>query len=186
MTIDCNDICLCRFSTTTSPIASSNSNETDVKFCMEKDVTFSIIRRNLNRNCALPLLFKANAATVGLMDESDEGARIKRYAELLMPLLYETWMEVRPAALNDLHKLNMANDDIHISNEAAFTLKTTLEIIEKLQELMTYWDEEVNNQDLMYWFRMTYNKEFCTQFLLGFPYLQGDGFKGITISPPYI
>lgn len=95
-----------------------------------------------------------------------------------MPLLIESWMEVRPASLNNVNKLNMTGDDIHISNEAAFTLKATLEIIEKLYELMIYWDEEVNNHDLTDWFRSTYNKEFCTQFIWGFPYLQGDGFKG--------
>lgn len=127
----------------------------------------------------MPFLFKSsNATAAGLLDDNDEGARIRRYSELLMPLLFETWMEVRPAALNDLLKFNMAEDDLHISNEAAFTLKTILEIIEKLHELMSYWDDEVNNHDLTEWFRTTYNKEFCAQFLLGFPYLQGDGFKG--------
>lgn len=112
------------------------------------------------------------------MVEKDEGTRIKMYAELLMPLLFETWMEVRPASLNNASKLGVVDDDVHVSNEAAFTLKATLEIIEKLHELMIYWDDEVNNTDLTDWFRNTYNKDFSQQFLLGFPYLQGDGFKG--------
>lgn len=85
---------------------------------MDKESHFPLIRRPLNRNCDLPFLFKASTESTSLMDEKDEGARIKKYAELLMPLLFETWMEVRPAALNDSSKLNMANDDVHISNEA--------------------------------------------------------------------
>lgn len=161
-----------------------NNLECDIEFSTSRDIQFSLVRHNLNRNCSLPFLFKSGTvAAAGLLDENDEGVRIRKYSKLLMPLLFETWMEVRPAALNDLLKFNMAEDDVHISNEAAFTLKTILEIIEKLHELMTYWDEEVNNHDLTEWFRTTHNKEFCAQFLLGFPYLQGDGFQGMI---PYL
>lgn len=112
------------------------------------------------------------------MAEKDEGIRIRRYTELLMPLLFETWMEVRPASLNNANRQHLSDDDVHISNEAAFTLKTILEIMEKLYELMAFWDDEVNNQELTDWFRNTYNKEFSTQFLLGYPFLQSDGYKG--------
>lgn len=163
---------------------SNSTTKSDTKF--GADIAFytpALVRRNLNRTCELPFLFKKAAAsgnnTVNLTSEKDEGDRIRRYAELLMPLLIESWMEVRPASLNNVNQLNMTGDDVHISNEAAFTLKATLEIIEKLYELMIYWNEEVSNHDLTDWFRSTYNKEFCTQFIWGFPYLQGDGFKGL-------
>lgn len=133
---------------------------------------YSIAQRNLNRNCDLPFLFKKTAMTTEhLISEKDEGDRMKRYAELLMPLVFETWMEVRPTAKS-------RDDDIQISNEAAYTLKTILEIIEKLYELMQFWDRDVNNNDLTNWFKRKYNKDFCLNFLAAFPYEQGDGFKG--------
>ena len=142
-----------------------------------------LVRQNLNNVCDLPFLFRKSVGytngSANLEAEKDEGIRIRRYTELLMPLLFETWMEVRPARLNKAAQQNFSDDDVHISNEAAFTSKTILEIIEKLHKLMTFWDDEVNNQDLTSWFQNSYNKEFTTQFLLGFPFLQCDGYRGI-------
>lgn len=128
----------------------------------------------MNRNCELPFLFKksnnsSTAIATNLVSDRDEGQRIRKYTDLLMPLLFETWMEVRPPNLN--------NEDIEISNEAAFSLRTIIEIVEQLYELMKMWNNEVNNDDLTDWFEKTYGNEFCNQFLLGFPYLQCDGIK---------
>lgn len=113
------------------------------------------------------------------MNDRDEGQRIRKYAELLMPLLFETWMEVRPAKLNNKQSIDVDDEDVQISNEAAFTLKTIVDIVEQMLELIQMWDNEVNNNDLTIWFRNKYGQEFCSQFLFGFPYLQGDGFKGM-------
>lgn len=139
----------------------------------------------MNRNCDLPLLFRktSNALTANasnLLIERDEGQKIQKYVELLMPLLFETWMEVRPAKLNNAKSIDGFDaEDICISNEAAFTLKTTVEIIEQLLELIQMCDHDVNNDDLIKWFRRKYSQEFLNQFLTGFPYQQIDGFKGI-------
>lgn len=161
-----------------TPTTGQNTNhQLNQYFDPVNESNFSIIRRSLNRNCELSFLFKRsnNSSTTtatNLMSERDEGKRIRKYTELLMPLLFETWMEVRPANLN-----NLDNDDILISNEAAFSLRTVVEIIEQLYELMKMWNDEVNNDDLTNWFEQNYGNEFCAQFLLGFPYLQCDGVK---------
>lgn len=110
---------------------------------------------------------------VGAVGFNDEGRRLQHYTELLMPLMFETWMEVRPANFTQEF-----NEDLVISNEAAFTLKTILEIIERVFELITMWDADVNNHDLSDWFRATYNREFCAQIFVAFPYAQSEGFKG--------
>lgn len=120
----------------------------------------------------------ANASN--LLIERDEAQKLQKYVELLMPLLFETWMEVCPAKLNNIKSTNGIYDDeeICISNEAAFTLKTIVEIIEQLLDLIQMCDDDVNNDDLIKWFRYKYSQEFFNQFLTGFPFQQIDGFKG--------
>lgn len=141
-------------------------------------------RKQLNKNCELASLFRkstgtsaANAST--LIGERDEGQKIQKYVELLTPLLFETWMEVRPPKLNNNQtSMEFDADDVFISNEAAFTLKITLEIIDQLLELVQMYNRDVKNDDLLDWFQTKYGQEFCTHFLNGFPYHQSDGFKG--------
>lgn len=149
-------------------------------FKADQPMHFSLTRKHHNQNCELPQLFKktigSTISTTGQVSAagfSDEGRRLRHYAELLMPLMFETWLEVRPANFGQEF-----NEDLVISNEAAFTLKTVLEIMEKVVELIVLWDAEVNNQDLSDWFRTTYNREFCAQIFVAFPYAQSDGFKG--------
>lgn len=148
------------------------------------DFHFSTVRKHFNRNCDLPLLFRKTSNSLtsnasNLLIERDEGQKIQKYIELLMPLLFETWMEVRPSKLNNVKTLDgFDEEDICISNEAAFTLKTTIEIIEQLLALVEMCDRDVNNDDLMKWFRRKYSHEYQNQFLTGFPFQQIDGFKG--------
>lgn len=148
------------------------------------DFYFSIARKHLNKNCDLPLLFRKTSGAItanasNLLIERDEGQKIQRYVELLMPLLFETWMEVRPAKLNSTKSTaDFDDEEVCISNEAAFTLKSIVEIIEQLLELIQMCDLDVNNDDLTKWFRKKYGQDFSAQFLNGFPYHQIDGFKG--------
>lgn len=145
---------------------------------MEK-LNCSLVRKTLNQNCDLPLVFRKSIDTVtknvsNLMDEKDEGQKIRKYVEHLMPLLIETWMEVRPAAIN----ANMRDEDILISTEAAYSLKNIGAIIERLLEWMEIYDNDMSNGDMLDWFRRSYCKEFVAQFMIGFPYQQSGGFKG--------
>lgn len=163
----------------------SSRHKAQINFNENKDFHFPIIRKQLNRNCELPILFRKSIGSItinasNLFVERDEGQKIQKYVEHLMPLLFETWIEVRPSKIN-LSKSSADMDDdeeICISNEAAFTLKITVEIFEQLFELMQMCDHDVNGSELIDWFRRKYNNEFVTQFLIGFPYHQSDGFKG--------
>lgn len=146
---------------------------------------FSIVRKHLNQNCPLPVLFRktigavstaASASAISLGFE-DEGKRIQHYTKLLMPLMFESWMEVRPHQFGQEYSADMV-----ISNEAAHTLKTILEIIERIYDLIQIRDTDVNNQDLSEWFCATYNTDFCTQIFVAFPYVQADGYKGFRFS----
>lgn len=124
-------------------------------------------------------MFRKTTNISSVIGERDEGQRIQKYVELLMPLLIETWMEVRPAKLNLTQNAgDFDADDVLVSNEAAFSLKIILEIIDQLLELVQMYDHDVNNNDLLQWFQKKYAQEFSSQFLNGFPYHQSDGFKG--------
>lgn len=102
-----------------------------------------------------------------------------------MPILFETWMEVRPAnSRNENASFDNNDADICLSNEAAYTLKTIIDVICQLLELMKLWNKEVNNADLTEWFRKHYGQQFCSLFMVGFPYSQGDGFKGMRHNVP--
>lgn len=164
-------------------IGNDVSQQINQTFNADAKFNYAIIRRSLHRNCDLPFLFHKTVGTtsttaVNLMSERNEGQKIEKYTELLMPLLFETWMEVRPANLNNMQSNEVDDKDVCISHEAAHTLKTTIQIIEQLIELMQMWDEEVNHDDLSKWFRQKYGSEFSTLFLFGYPYLQSDGFRG--------
>jgi len=50
-----------------------------------------------------------------------------------------------------------------------------LEIVDKIHELILLWCKEENNDSLILWFRENWNKEFCTNFMSGFPYRQSEG-----------
>lgn len=169
---------------TEQPGAHNRFQETRIVFDENSDIHLSIARNQLNRNCDLPLLFRKTSGNVStnasnLLAERDEGQKMQRYVELLMPLLFETWMEVRPIKLNSTKlSSNFDDEEVYISNEAAFTLKTTVEIVEQLLELIRMCDNDVNNDDLVKWFQRKYSQEFSNQFLIGFPYHQIDGFKG--------
>lgn len=158
--------------------------ETRIVVDENSDIHLSIARNQLNRYCDLPLLFRKTSGNVStnasnLLAERDEGQKMQKYVELLMPLLFETWMEVRPIKLNSTKSTsNFDDEEVYISNEAAFTLKTTVEIVEQLLELIRMCDNDVNNDDLVKWFQRKYSQEFSNQFLNGFPYHQIDGFKG--------
>lgn len=129
-----------------------------------KPMYFPVIRSYLNKNCVLPVVFDKKTRTSNGPQQLDEQESIQKYAELLIPLIIETWMEVRPP-----------NSEPDISNEAAFTLKISLEIVDKIHELVLLWCKEENNDSLILWFRETWNKEFCSNFMSGFPYKQSEG-----------
>lgn len=148
----------------------------------------SLVRKSLNQNCELPLLFRKSIDSVttnlsNLMDEKDESRKIRKYVEYLMPLLIESWMEVRPSSINASSDFMHVNDqDIFITTEAALTLKNITAIIERLLTWMEIYDNDMNNSDLVEWFRKHYCKEFIAQFLVGFPYQQSGGSQGTILT----
>lgn len=152
----------------------------------------SLAQTTIRQNCELPLMFRRSIDTVtinvsNLLDEKDEGRRIRRYVEHLMTLLIETWMEVRPTNSSLAHSLDMSgNEGTIVSTEAALTLKYITAIIDTLLKWMEIYDDDMSNTDMVDWFRSNYCKDFVAQFLTAFPYQQHDGAKGEQYNIYYI
>lgn len=192
-----DDDCAGGFETADTAVASSAVLRTRFNHFREtptKPVHFSVTRSHLNHNCPLPQLFRrsaggannASAATQTAafsttsttapnpgLSFDDEGRRIQHYAKLLMPLMFETWMEVRPANFGQAY-----NEDLVLPNEAAHALRTILDIVQRVYQLIGMWDAQMGNADLAEWFAGEFGHDFGAQLFVAFPYVQNEGYKG--------
>uniref|UniRef100_A0A1Q3EWB4 Pre-rRNA-processing protein Ipi1 N-terminal domain-containing protein n=1 Tax=Culex tarsalis TaxID=7177 RepID=A0A1Q3EWB4_CULTA len=153
---------------TKSAQISSATLKIDNVFDVKSPGHFPLIRRNLYEPCALPFLFRKTIGETRLTmsDQLDEGRKLKTYVQMLMPLLFESWLEVRPDTSG------FESSDHVLSHEAATTLSLLLDIAIQLWELITIYGQETNNSDLSRWFRAEYAENFCSHILVGFPYQQ--------------
>lgn len=103
---------------------------------------------------------------------TDEGEKIQSYVELTMPLMIETWLEVRPSAEQ------IEATGTTITTDAAYTLKLLIQVIQQLHALIELWCEEVKNDELSVWFKEKFSNDFQQHFLSsGFPFNQIDHAK---------
>lgn len=100
---------------------------------------------------------------------TDEGNKIQSYVELTMPLMVETWLEVRPSAEQ------IEATGTTISTDAAYTLKLLLQVIQQLHTLIELWCDEVKNVELSVWFKEKFSEDLQLHFFsAGFPFNQID------------
>ncbi|XP_055613243.1 testis-expressed protein 10 homolog [Uranotaenia lowii] len=140
-------------------------------FDYKADVHYPLIRHKLHQTCPLGSLFRKSLGEgkLTLADQVDEGGKLKTYVQMLMPLLFESWLEVRP---------NSSESSEHVlTHEAAITLGMLLDISILLWELVVCYDKETNGPHLTQWFRSQYGADFGSHILKGFPYYQSPGAK---------
>lgn len=122
-----------------------------------------------NQICDLSSIFNRSLGSTTLLGEvnaSDESGQLHSYVEHLMPLLLESWLEVRP-------QLGCGYMETLLTLDAAITLKIVLEIIENLWSLIELYEQQVNNHDLSLWFKDQYADVIAANFLNDFyPYKQ--------------
>ncbi|XP_058065748.1 testis-expressed protein 10 homolog [Anopheles bellator] len=139
----------------------------------ERRMFLPLIQRHLMETCPLDLLFRKSTSTEGrlsLSDRVDDGRKLKLYVEMLVPLLIESWLEVRPSGVN-----KQVVKEHSLSQEAASTLDLLLTIYLQLWQLTVQYCTETNNDDMKRWFREQYSADFCSHMLQGFPYYQSGG-----------
>lgn len=92
-------------------------------------------------------------------NNKDEKQKIRSYIEMIMPLMFETWMEIKP----DVSKIIDGENTSFITNESSLLLKTIMDIISELFNMAG----ESNEQ-----FIRSHNNKFEMYFLSQFPYCQ--------------
>lgn len=133
-------------------------------FHPDKPMIFPLIYAHSNKICSIPKLL--NKSVICADDHLDDGSKVQNYATTLMPLLYESWLEVRPPVLK--------NQSTILTVDGAFTLKHILDIMEKLWNLVIMWQKEVNSNDMNIWFQQQYSRDFTSHLMDAFPYSLGD------------
>ncbi|XP_053950196.1 testis-expressed protein 10 [Anastrepha ludens] len=109
-----------------------------------------------------PSLSSNSTDATGVTEEE----RLREYINHLLPLLVDSWIEVRPQDLRA---------GVTITNEAAQTLKVVLEILQDLWQLIELHEQEENTYLLSAWFQDEYAAIFDSSFLTeGFPYQQNE------------
>lgn len=149
---------------------SSKNNRTYVTFNMKTEQYYGIKRSYAaNQVCDLSSVFNrslGSSAMLGNSNTVDESSQLRSYVEHLMPLLLESWLEVKPH-----HGTGNTNMETLLTLDAAITLKIVLEIIENLWSLIDIYEQQVNNHDLSSWFKDQYADVFAANFLQdSYPY----------------
>uniref|UniRef100_A0A182S5U2 Pre-rRNA-processing protein Ipi1 N-terminal domain-containing protein n=1 Tax=Anopheles maculatus TaxID=74869 RepID=A0A182S5U2_9DIPT len=124
-------------------------------------------RRHLYTICPMDVLFRKSSGTdkeLSLGDRVDDGRKLKMYVEMLMPVLLESWLEVRPVGTG-----SDAVQEHALTQEAAATLELLMAIFIQLWDLIVLYCGETNNDDMKRWFRGEYSGKFSTHILGGFP-----------------
>lgn len=90
---------------------------------------------------------------------------LQNYIKSLMPLMFDSWIEVCPKKVSPEAKLS-------ISDEAASLLKCITSIIQSIIELLELLESEKETLLFRSWFKNVYQKLFIENLLLEFPYIQ--------------
>ncbi|KAF7993201.1 hypothetical protein HCN44_006261 [Aphidius gifuensis] len=98
------------------------------------------------------------------VSNDNEVVNFKKYIDVLMHLMMESWLEVRPKE-NNIHVLASA-----ISIEAVSFLKITTKIIQQIIGCIDVIESD--NEDINIWFARTFQTTFGKYFMLKFPYSQ--------------
>ncbi|XP_059621917.1 testis-expressed protein 10 homolog [Phlebotomus argentipes] len=91
-----------------------------------------------------------------------ESQKIIYYVEQMVPLLVETWLEIRPQ--------NTEEGDVALGQEAASTISLIVGILEELWNMVVRCDQKSQTTEMQTWLRKSYNRDFCQAFMTGFPY----------------
>ncbi|GAB0088764.1 hypothetical protein DMENIID0001_032280 [Sergentomyia squamirostris] len=87
---------------------------------------------------------------------------ITRYVDEMVPLLIETWMEIRPEDRDER--------EAFLGQEAISTISLIVGILEELWNLVVRCDTKSLSSEMRTWLKVSYSRDFCQTFMVGFPY----------------
>lgn len=111
------------------------------------------------------MLHIKNSYSVDKTNKFLEPETLKNYIESLMPLMFDSWLEVYPKKVSSEAKLS-------ISDEASSLLKCITSIVQSIIELLKLLEKEKETLWLSLWFKNEYQKLFIDNLLTEFPYMQ--------------
>ncbi|XP_005185590.2 testis-expressed protein 10 [Musca domestica] len=152
-------------------LSGSNTSDGLITHSTKTAQYYGIKRRfAANQYCDLSHIFNRSVGSSATSNDDaavDEFEQLRSYVDHLMPLLLESWLEVRP------QQTTSCSVETLLTLDASLTLKIVLEIIENLWSLIEIYEEQVNNNDLSLWFKDQYADVFAANFLQSsYPYQQ--------------
>ncbi|XP_061392514.1 testis-expressed protein 10 homolog [Musca vetustissima] len=153
-------------------LSGSNTSEGLITHSIKTPQHYGVKRQYAaNQHCDLSNIFNRSVGSSATANDDtavDEYEQLRSYVDHLMPLLLESWLEVRPQQTT-----TSCSVETLLTLDASLTLKIVLEIIENLWSLIEIYEEQVNNHDLSLWFKDQYADVFAANFLQSsYPYQQ--------------
>ncbi|KAK3930384.1 Testis-expressed protein 10 [Frankliniella fusca] len=115
--------------------------------------------------CLSKIFHKVNINSKQLIDDASQ---LKHFVESLMPLMFDSWLEVNPSLVKKTKQGSEGDSGLQL--ESALTLHCVLEIVDLLWQHLDSWEKENSRTDLTKWFKETYGKDFHKYLGTGFPY----------------
>ncbi|XP_028161506.1 testis-expressed protein 10 homolog [Ostrinia furnacalis] len=132
------------------------------KFDESKMNIYSLFNPVYTSVCSVSCFSSKNSQDVAPLDEVEN---FKHYVNTLMPLLYETWLEVCPKTSSGMNIETVINED------AAALLKHSLDVISLLFDLVQYQAIKNPSSDIGSIFNQKYKQSFSQHFVTSFPYV---------------
>ncbi|XP_076292864.1 testis-expressed protein 10 [Lasioglossum baleicum] len=108
------------------------------------------------------------------VEKALDAEELMKYVEALMPLIYDSWIEVCP------DDKNMDSSSHLISAEALELLKSAVEIMQLIIECIDILNVECD-VNMKYWFKSNFEEVYVKNFLSKFPYNKS-GTSGISLA----
>lgn len=140
---------------------------------MKNHIDSKTVVFNKNKRNYFPLYRKINISKLSyfskdkITQEENSYEQLKSYTEVLLPLLFDTWLEVKPA-----RSVDKKNIESMLSEEAVVILKLVLEIFLLIWNLLKMTNENTHYVELREWFVVKHQKVFIHQMSNSFPYSQ--------------
>ncbi|XP_070151670.1 testis-expressed protein 10 homolog [Polyergus mexicanus] len=125
---------------------------------------------SLTQSCKIDL-DKDLCSEKSYADETLSIEEFVKYVDLLMPLMFDIWLEVHPD-----ERIENYTETI-ISSEASALLINIVKILESIIEYIDMLDrDDYDVQRIKYWFKNTFHNAYMKNFLSRFPYSKMEEF----------
>lgn len=130
---------------------------------VQDDTKYIPIYSNIDKNlCEIDFEQNDNTEENG-SERAFNAEELRKYIELLMPLIFDSWIEVCPEEKNSDHSAVLINE------EAAELLKSIVEIVQSLLEYIDMLNSD-SDTDMQLWFRNNFLNGLLKNLLSKYPY----------------